>query len=132
LILDAPFPAFRFAFVFAGFHSKMSCLKRTKKNLLEFYDWFKSGDPTKCVADLRKVMQYFDRFCFKHGLEYWTEFGSLLGCYRHNDVIPIDYDGDVGTALSYLLPALLVSLLLFRLSQLGSFACLTRNDARIL
>ena len=46
----------------------------------------------KCDIVLIKI---FDKFCNKHGLDYWLDFGTLLGAVRHHGFIPWDDDMDV-------------------------------------
>ncbi len=31
----------------------------------------------------------------RHDLEYWLDWGTLLGCVRHGNIIPWDYDADL-------------------------------------
>ena len=42
-----------------------------------------------------ELFKYFDNICRKYDLEYWMDFGTLLGAVRH-DFIPWDDDLDVG------------------------------------
>lgn len=37
----------------------------------------------------------FDNLCKEHGLEYWLDFGNMLGAVRHNGFIPWEDDVDV-------------------------------------
>lgn len=41
------------------------------------------------------LLKIFDIVCRKHGLNYWLDFGSLLGAVRHNGFIPWDDDLDI-------------------------------------
>lgn len=43
-----------------------------------------------------ELLKLFDNICKKHDIEYWLDFGTLLGAVRHEDFIPWDDDLDVG------------------------------------
>ncbi|WP_405294388.1 phosphorylcholine transferase LicD [Methanobrevibacter sp.] len=47
-----------------------------------------------------EVFKFFDYVCSKHNIEYWLDFGTLLGAVRHGDFIPWDDDLDVGMVRS--------------------------------
>src|SRR5262245_58467624 len=42
----------------------------------------------RCFRDVCDVLN-------EHGVDYWCDFGTLLGCYRENDIILRDYDVDL-------------------------------------
>ena len=46
----------------------------------------------KCDTALLLI---FDRICRKHNIDYWLDFGTLLGSVRHHGFIPWDDDMDV-------------------------------------
>lgn len=67
--------------------------------LNEYADITKAG-PTK-DPDLRKLqlcntelLAIFDAVCARHGLTYWLDYGTALGCVRHGGFIPWDDDVD--------------------------------------
>lgn len=43
-----------------------------------------------------ELLSFFDNVCRKHNLNYWLDYGTLLGAYRHELFIPWDDDLDVG------------------------------------
>lgn len=41
------------------------------------------------------ILDFFDGFCARHGLQYYAEVGTLLGAARHGGYVPWDDDIDV-------------------------------------
>ena len=52
--------------------------------------------PPCCLKALRETTKYVFNILEQDNLRYWLEGGSLLGAARHGDIIPWDYDVDVG------------------------------------
>lgn len=49
-----------------------------------------------------RMLKVFDHLCRENNVEYWIDFGTLLGAVRHKGFIPWDGDLDVGmTRKSY-------------------------------
>ena len=44
----------------------------------------------------QELLDFVVNVCKKHNLEYWLDFGLLLGAMRHDGFIPWDDDGDIG------------------------------------
>ncbi|XP_046845519.1 fukutin-related protein-like, partial [Xenia sp. Carnegie-2017] len=52
--------------------------------------------PPCCMRHLKETMRYVFKIFNECGISYWLEGGSLLGAVRSKDIIPWDYDVDVG------------------------------------
>ncbi|MEY2881014.1 MAG: hypothetical protein RLZZ15_3394 [Verrucomicrobiota bacterium] len=58
--------------------------------------WVGYGDPLRNHRGLLALYCRFFHLCNAHGIEYWLEYGSLLGCVRHGGIIPWEWDMDIG------------------------------------
>ena len=47
-------------------------------------------------ANMLSLICEFDRVCKKLGVQYWLDFGTLLGAKRHAGFVPWDEDADCG------------------------------------
>jgi len=45
---------------------------------------------------INEIIEFIGNVCKKYGLQYWLDYGNLLGAVRHGDYIPWDDDADVG------------------------------------
>ncbi|NXP78726.1 FKRP protein, partial [Ramphastos sulfuratus] len=52
--------------------------------------------PPCCLRALRETARHVTEVLEATGVRYWLEGGSLLGAARHGDIIPWDYDVDLG------------------------------------
>ncbi|PVD29224.1 hypothetical protein C0Q70_11821 [Pomacea canaliculata] len=52
--------------------------------------------PPCCLRALRETARYVFEILDKENVRYWLEGGSLLGAARNGDIIPWDYDVDIG------------------------------------
>ncbi|XP_066995091.1 ribitol 5-phosphate transferase FKRP [Anabrus simplex] len=60
------------------------------------YLWEGKWTPPCCLAGLRRTARHVFARLDEAGVRYWLEGGSLLGAMRGADILPWDYDVDVG------------------------------------
>lgn len=54
-----------------------------------------SGKIKRCWASQLVILDEIDKICRKHGIQYFAEWGTLLGTVRHGGYIPWDDDLDI-------------------------------------
>ncbi len=78
------------------------CNKRTKRcfgtivNDMPEYVAEGRWTPPCCLKALRMTARHVFSVLESQGVRFWLEGGTLLGAARHGDIIPWDYDVDVG------------------------------------
>ncbi|GLH07305.1 Fukutin-related protein [Gryllus bimaculatus] len=60
------------------------------------YLWEGKWTPPCCLAGLRRTARHVFDQLDESGVRYWLEGGSLLGAMRSSDILPWDYDVDLG------------------------------------
>lgn len=54
-----------------------------------------TGEVREWQLELLELLKEFDQICRENNLQYWLDFGTLLGAIRHKGFIPWDDDIDV-------------------------------------
>lgn len=60
------------------------------------YLWEGRWTPPCCLAGLRRTARHVFQQLEQFQARYWLEGGSLLGAIRNGDILPWDYDVDIG------------------------------------
>lgn len=60
------------------------------------YIYLSKWTPPCCLKNLRETAKYVFQLLDQSNVKYWLEGGSLLGAARYKDIIPWDYDVDIG------------------------------------
>ena len=68
----------------------------TVVNDMPDYIYQRRWTPPCCLRALRVTARHVFLMLQKQGVRYWLEGGSLLGAARSGDIIPWDYDVDIG------------------------------------
>ncbi|XP_015196472.1 ribitol 5-phosphate transferase FKRP [Lepisosteus oculatus] len=63
------------------------------------YLYLERWTPPCCLRALRETAKYVINILESSGVRYWLEGGTLLGAARHQDIIPWDFDVDLGIYL---------------------------------
>jgi lipopolysaccharide cholinephosphotransferase len=53
------------------------------------------SDLRKAQLRMLEMLVYIDKICKANNIEYWLDYGTLLGAARHNGYIPWDDDTDI-------------------------------------
>ena len=83
--------------LFENRHDELTDTGSGHTNLLyknEYFDYSQSNH-----AILENI-SYLKTLLRAHNIEYWINFGTLLGAYRNNRIIPYDGDADLGLSPS--------------------------------
>ena len=92
---------------FRLFGIKLNFLKpqilKERKAIAKYYQSFENAqDIPKATGDLRLVqeaycgfLKQFNSLCAENNLNYWIDFGTLIGALRHKGFIPWDDDVDI-------------------------------------
>ncbi|XP_012554552.1 ribitol 5-phosphate transferase FKRP [Hydra vulgaris] len=84
-----------------GIEAWHGCTKKTQRcfpTVIDVPEYLheKRWTPPCCLDALRKTARHVFLIFEQANFKYWLEGGSLLGAARYSDIIPWDYDVDIG------------------------------------
>ena len=84
-----------------GVEISYGCSKQTPRCFptvldVPYYLYKGRWTPPCCLNALRETARHVFTTLDTYNIDYWLEGGSLLGAARHGDIIPWDYDVDIG------------------------------------
>ena len=75
-------------------------LEKSNYNLFNTLFLYYDLKPKGILKDVQEfcveILDFVHRVCEKHDIDYWMDYGSLLGAVRHGGFIPWDDDMDLG------------------------------------
>lgn len=90
---------------YRAFKANLDKVKKLEKEVQDMNTLFNdlyvnfTHTPSPLLQNLRDLsyegLIFIDNICEKYGLEYWLDYGTLLGAIRHGDFIPWDDDVDI-------------------------------------
>ena len=69
---------------------------RLFKTLYLDYELTPKGALKTTFEICQELLNFIDNVCKKHDIDYWLDFGNLIGAVRHEGFIPWDDDMDIG------------------------------------
>ena len=92
---------------FKEMHNQLKLFKKETKDILDshynlfntlfkYYELKPKGIMEKIQGLNVELINFIDNVCHKYDLQYWIDYGTLLGAIRHEGFIPWDDDVDLG------------------------------------
>ena len=56
----------------------------------------KETEKEQAHSVILRMLRIIDMICKRHDIDYWLDYGTLLGAVRHQGFIPWDHEADIG------------------------------------
>ncbi len=75
--------------------ARTPCTAATRE--CRFWDWGEGNvRPDCCTGHLLELVAFAHELLAEHGIRHWLDYGTLLGAVRDGELIPWDWDADLG------------------------------------